>query len=378
MKMAKARSSAAPARTSTCPADATDRRRARRRRASSTTTRPSTPCSCSTRRPPRSTSTPCSWRSTRTRTSTASTPPTSGAGAGHPGPGVVHAGGHRGAARPLRDPASPARNVCILGRGITIGRPLALLLSQKRPTANAAVTVVHTGVAATGPSYTRRADIVVAAAGVPGIVHPEHLTPGAPSSAPASATRAASCCPTSTRRATEVAGAHHAPGRRRRADDDRHAVRATGDGRRAPRRESAAGMTDLPPPAVPRRPAATGPRLVAGRRRELVPAGPSAGLHWYPPLRRSAGVRPAVRTAYGYGYRRHRHRRTQRRSPSPSLVLGMPPGLVLDRLGDPGDHLRPRRPGPDPARRARRAGAWRSPGSMLGYLGLAAFIVSSS
>jgi methylenetetrahydrofolate dehydrogenase (NADP+)/methenyltetrahydrofolate cyclohydrolase len=69
------------------------------------------------------------------------------------------------------------RNVCILGRGVTIGRPLALLLSQKRPTANAAVTVVHTGVPK-WDDYTRRADIVVAAAGVPGIVQPEHLTPG--------------------------------------------------------------------------------------------------------------------------------------------------------------------------------------------------------
>jgi methylenetetrahydrofolate dehydrogenase (NADP+)/methenyltetrahydrofolate cyclohydrolase len=69
------------------------------------------------------------------------------------------------------------RNVCILGRGITIGRPLALLLSQKRPTANAAVTVVHTGVP-DWAVYTRRADIVIAAAGVPGIIQPEHLTPG--------------------------------------------------------------------------------------------------------------------------------------------------------------------------------------------------------
>ena len=69
------------------------------------------------------------------------------------------------------------RNVCILGRGVTIGRPLALLLSQKRPTANAAVTVVHTGVP-DWPDYTRRADIVVAAAGVPGIIQPEHITPG--------------------------------------------------------------------------------------------------------------------------------------------------------------------------------------------------------
>ena len=69
------------------------------------------------------------------------------------------------------------RNVCILGRGVTIGRPLAMLLSQKRPTANAAVTVVHTGVP-DWPEYVRRADIVVAAAGVPGIIRPEHLTPG--------------------------------------------------------------------------------------------------------------------------------------------------------------------------------------------------------
>jgi methylenetetrahydrofolate dehydrogenase (NADP+)/methenyltetrahydrofolate cyclohydrolase len=69
------------------------------------------------------------------------------------------------------------RNVVILGRGITLGRPLALLLSAKRPTANAAVTVVHTGVP-DWPEYTKRADIVVAAAGVPGILRPEHLTPG--------------------------------------------------------------------------------------------------------------------------------------------------------------------------------------------------------
>ncbi len=69
------------------------------------------------------------------------------------------------------------RGVCILGRGLTIGRPLALLLSQKRPTANAAVTVVHTGVA-DWAKYTRAADIVIAAAGVPGIIQPEHLTPG--------------------------------------------------------------------------------------------------------------------------------------------------------------------------------------------------------
>ncbi|SCF23047.1 methylenetetrahydrofolate dehydrogenase (NADP+) / methenyltetrahydrofolate cyclohydrolase [Micromonospora purpureochromogenes] len=70
------------------------------------------------------------------------------------------------------------REVVILGRGATLGRPLAMLLAQKRPTANAAVTVVHTGVA-DWPRYTRRAEILVAAAGVPGIVRPEHVRPGA-------------------------------------------------------------------------------------------------------------------------------------------------------------------------------------------------------
>jgi methylenetetrahydrofolate dehydrogenase (NADP+)/methenyltetrahydrofolate cyclohydrolase len=70
------------------------------------------------------------------------------------------------------------RHVVILGRGATLGRPLALLLSQKRPTANAAVTVVHTGVP-NWAEHTSRADVVVAAAGVPGILRPEHVRPGA-------------------------------------------------------------------------------------------------------------------------------------------------------------------------------------------------------
>ncbi|HEU5033754.1 MAG TPA: tetrahydrofolate dehydrogenase/cyclohydrolase catalytic domain-containing protein [Mycobacteriales bacterium] len=70
------------------------------------------------------------------------------------------------------------RSVCILGRGTTLGRPLALLLTQKRPTANAAVTVVHTGVP-NWADYTRAAEVVIAAAGVPGILQPEHISAGA-------------------------------------------------------------------------------------------------------------------------------------------------------------------------------------------------------
>ena len=70
------------------------------------------------------------------------------------------------------------REVVVVGRGPTLGRPLSLLLTLKRPGANAAVTVVHTGV----PNlvdYTRRADIVVAAVGVPSFVTPDMVKPGA-------------------------------------------------------------------------------------------------------------------------------------------------------------------------------------------------------
>jgi methylenetetrahydrofolate dehydrogenase (NADP+)/methenyltetrahydrofolate cyclohydrolase len=74
--------------------------------------------------------------------------------------------------------AVAGREVVILGRGATLGRPLAMMLAQKRPTANAAVTVVHTGVP-DWDRYTRRADILIAAAGVPGIIRPEHVKPGA-------------------------------------------------------------------------------------------------------------------------------------------------------------------------------------------------------
>ena len=69
-------------------------------------------------------------------------------------------------------------HVVIVGRGLTIGRPLANLLSLKRPHANAAVTVVHTGVGDLGP-YTRQADVLVVAAGVPSLVTADMVKPGA-------------------------------------------------------------------------------------------------------------------------------------------------------------------------------------------------------
>lgn len=70
------------------------------------------------------------------------------------------------------------KHVVVVGRGLTIGRPLALLLALKRPGCNAAVTVVHTGVADL-PSYTRQGDVVVSAAGSPNLVKANWIKPGA-------------------------------------------------------------------------------------------------------------------------------------------------------------------------------------------------------
>jgi methylenetetrahydrofolate dehydrogenase (NADP+)/methenyltetrahydrofolate cyclohydrolase len=69
------------------------------------------------------------------------------------------------------------KHVVIIGRGLTIGRPLALLMAMRRPNCNAAVTVVHTGVEDMA-SLTRSADVVVSAAGVPGIVTADMVKPG--------------------------------------------------------------------------------------------------------------------------------------------------------------------------------------------------------
>lgn len=70
------------------------------------------------------------------------------------------------------------RHVVVLGRGPTLGRPLSLLLSNKGAGANAAVTVVHSGVPNLA-GYTRDADILVAGVGQPSIVTPDMVRPGA-------------------------------------------------------------------------------------------------------------------------------------------------------------------------------------------------------
>lgn len=65
--------------------------------------------------------------------------------------------------------------VCIVGRGTTVGRPLSLLLTRKSE--NATVTVCHTGTRDLAV-HTRAADIVVAAAGTPGLITGDLLKRG--------------------------------------------------------------------------------------------------------------------------------------------------------------------------------------------------------
>lgn len=70
------------------------------------------------------------------------------------------------------------REVCVIGAGVTVGRPLSLLLTRRG--VDATVTLVHRG---TPPEHARelarRADVVVAAAGAKHLVRPDWVRPGA-------------------------------------------------------------------------------------------------------------------------------------------------------------------------------------------------------
>lgn len=68
------------------------------------------------------------------------------------------------------------QNITVVGRGVTVGRPLGLLLTRRSE--NATVTLCHTGTKDLA-SEVRRADIVVAGAGVPHLITPEMVKPGA-------------------------------------------------------------------------------------------------------------------------------------------------------------------------------------------------------
>jgi methylenetetrahydrofolate dehydrogenase (NADP+)/methenyltetrahydrofolate cyclohydrolase len=66
--------------------------------------------------------------------------------------------------------------VCVVGRGLTVGRPLGLILTRRSE--NATVTLCHTRTKDLA-THVRAADIVVAAAGVPGLITAEMVRPGA-------------------------------------------------------------------------------------------------------------------------------------------------------------------------------------------------------
>jgi 5,10-methylene-tetrahydrofolate dehydrogenase/methenyl tetrahydrofolate cyclohydrolase len=78
----------------------------------------------------------------------------------------------------LRTEIQRGRHVVVLGRGPTLGRPLSLLLSNKGAGANAAVTVVHSGVTDIA-LHTRSADILIAGVGQPSIITANMVRPGA-------------------------------------------------------------------------------------------------------------------------------------------------------------------------------------------------------
>jgi methylenetetrahydrofolate dehydrogenase (NADP+)/methenyltetrahydrofolate cyclohydrolase len=68
--------------------------------------------------------------------------------------------------------------VVVVGRSNIVGKPIAMMLAQKGDCANATVTIVHTRTQDLA-AHCKRADILVVAAGVPDLVKPEWIKPGA-------------------------------------------------------------------------------------------------------------------------------------------------------------------------------------------------------
>lgn len=94
---------------------------------------------------------------------------------GRPGPVPCTPAGVIELLRRYEVPIAGAR-VCVIGRGLTVGRPLGLMLTRRSE--NATVTLCHTGTQDLA-HHVRDADIVVAAAGVPGIVRADMVRAGA-------------------------------------------------------------------------------------------------------------------------------------------------------------------------------------------------------
>lgn len=68
------------------------------------------------------------------------------------------------------------KEVVVIGRGVTVGRPIGLMLTRRSE--NATVTLCHTGTVDLA-KHTREADIIIAAAGVPHMLTADMVKPGA-------------------------------------------------------------------------------------------------------------------------------------------------------------------------------------------------------
>lgn len=71
------------------------------------------------------------------------------------------------------------QHVVVVGRSNIVGKPIAALLAQKAPNANAVVTLAHTGAGPRLSEFTREADILIAAMGVPHAITADMVKPGA-------------------------------------------------------------------------------------------------------------------------------------------------------------------------------------------------------
>lgn len=70
------------------------------------------------------------------------------------------------------------KHAVVVGRSNIVGKPLAILLAQKQPQGNATVTICHTGTPNIA-EHTRRADILISAVGVHGVITADHVKDGA-------------------------------------------------------------------------------------------------------------------------------------------------------------------------------------------------------
>ncbi len=76
------------------------------------------------------------------------------------------------------DTETSGAEVVVVGRSNIVGKPIAMMMAQKGVGANATVTIVHTRTKDLA-SHCKRADILIVAAGVPDLVKPEWIKPGA-------------------------------------------------------------------------------------------------------------------------------------------------------------------------------------------------------